>query len=258
MKRILGIDLGTNSLGWGIIENQKIADCGVLVFDQGIPLVKGIESANSPAAERTAFRAARRLKYRRRLRKYHTLKILIENGMCPLSLIELKQWIRNNQFPLDNKDFIAWLNSTKENNPYYFRAKAASEKILPMELGRAFFHIAIRRGFKSSKKDQSSGNAKETSELKNSIKQLESLLLVKNQTLGQYLYELTQTNSKIRKEIKCGRVEHYIPEFEKICAIQGITGELKRKLYDALFLQRPLRSKRFLVGKCSLENKRQR
>jgi len=50
-------------------------------------------------------------------------------------------------------------------------------------------------------------------------------------------------------------VEHYIPEFEKICRVQEITGELKKKLYDALFLQRPLRSKRYMVGKCSLEKK---
>ena len=255
MKRVLGIDLGTNSLGWGIIENKKVIDCGVLIFEQGIPLVKGIEAANSPAAERTAFRAARRLKYRRRLRKYHTLKILLENGMCPLKLAELKAWIRQGHFPLENKDFIAWLNSTEESNPYYFRAKAATEQVAPFELGRALYHIAIRRGFKSSKKDQSSGNDKETSELKNRIKDLESQLLITGQTLGQYLYELVKTDSKIRGEIKCGRVEHYIPEFEKICRIQNISGELKRKLYDALFLQRPLRSKRFLVGKCSLEKK---
>ena len=124
MKKCLGIDIGTNSLGWGIVQNDEIKDCGVLVFDQGIPVEKGIEAAQSPAAERTAFRAARRLKYRRRLRKYHTLKLLIEHGMCPLTLQELQGWIRKGQFPVDNADFIGWLNSSKENNPYYFRAQA--------------------------------------------------------------------------------------------------------------------------------------
>ena len=73
MKRVLGIDLGTNSLGWGIVGNKQIIDCGVLVFEQGIHTEKGTEF--SPAAKRTDFRAARRLKFRRRLRKYHTLKI---------------------------------------------------------------------------------------------------------------------------------------------------------------------------------------
>lgn len=52
MKRVLGIDLGTNSLGWAIIEDNKIIACGVLIFDQGIPLVKGIEAANSPSCRK--------------------------------------------------------------------------------------------------------------------------------------------------------------------------------------------------------------
>lgn len=255
MKRVLGIDLGTNSLGWAIIEDNKIIACGVLIFDQGIPLVKGIEAANSPAAERTLFRAARRLKYRRRLRKYHTLKILLENGMCPLTLSELQNWIRHGVFPIKNEEFINWLNSTAESNPYYFRAKAATNKVKPFELGRAFYHIAIRRGFKSSKKDLTASNAKDTSNLKNKIKELDGELLLTGQTLGQYLYEQVKKDSKIRGVIKCGRVEHYIPEFERICKTQGISGELRKKLYDALFLQRPLRTKSFLIGKCSLEKK---
>ena len=254
MKKCLGIDIGTNSLGWGIVQNDEIKDCGVLVFDQGIPVEKGIEAAQSPAAERTAFRAARRLKYRRRLRKYHTLKLLIEHGMCPLTLQELQGWIRKGQFPVDNADFIGWLNSSKENNPYYFRAQAVVRPLLPMELGRALFHIAIRRGFKSSRKDQSA-NEKETGELKKQISALKALLDERNITLGQYLYELFSKDAKIRGKEKCGRVEHYIPEFNKICEVQQIPFELKKQLHDALFMQRPLRSQKHLAGKCPLEKK---
>lgn len=254
MKKTLGIDIGTNSLGWGIVQDDEIKDCGVLVFDQGIPVEKGVEAAQSPAAERTAFRAARRLKYRRRLRKYHTLKLLIEHGMCPLTLPELQGWIRKGQFPIDNADFIGWLNSSKEKNPYYFRAQAAVRPLLPMELGRALFHIAIRRGFKSSRKDQST-NEKETGELKQQISALKALLNERNITLGQYLYELFSKDEKIRGKEKCGRVEHYIPEFNKICEVQQIPVELKKKLHDALFIQRPLRSQKHLAGKCPLEKK---
>ena len=104
--RNLGLDLGTNSLGWSIIEDQKIIDAGVIIFEQGIPLDQGKEAATSPAADRRGFRAMRRLKFRRRLRKYHTLKVLIENGMCPLSMDELKAWIRKSIFPIENKAFI--------------------------------------------------------------------------------------------------------------------------------------------------------
>ena len=253
MKR-LGIDLGTNSLGWAILEGDAVKNCGVLIFEQGIPAEKGVEAPQSPAAERSAFRAARRLKFRRRLRKYHVLKLLIENRMCPLTLPELKRWISRGVFPIDNREFIAWLNSTRESNPYYFRAKAAAEKVPPLELGRALFHIAIRRGFKSSRKDQDA-DEKETGELKSKIAELKKILDGTGQTLGQYLYEKFRQDSRIRSAIRCGRVEHYIPEFNRICEVQGIAPELKGKLFKALFTQRPLRSQKHLVGNCILEKK---
>ena len=252
MRSRLGIDLGTNSAGWAVLQDNKIKNCGVLIFEQGIPEEKGVEAAQSPAADRRAFRAARRLKFRRRLRKYHVLKLLIENGMCPLTLPELKNWITKGVFPAANRDFITWLDSTEENNPYYFRARAATEKVPPFELGRALFHIAIRRGFKSSRKDQSA-DKKETGELKSKISDLKKILDASGQTLGQFLYEKFKEGVRIRHDIRCGRVEHYIPEFNRICDIQGIQPELRRKFHTALFLQRPLRSQKHLVGKCPLE-----
>lgn len=253
MKR-LGIDLGTNSLGWAILEGDAVKNCGVLIFEQGIPAEKGVEAPQSPAGERTAFRAARRLKFRRRLRKYHVLKLLIENQMCPLTLPELKRWISRGVFPIENREFIAWLNSTRESNPYYFRAQAATAKIPPFELGRALFHIAIRRGFKSSRKDQGA-DEKETGELKSKIAELKKILDASGQTLGQYLYEKFRQDVRIRSAVRCGRVEHYIPEFNRICEVQGIAPELKGKLFKALFTQRPLRSQKHLVGNCILEKK---
>ena len=79
MKK-LGLDLGTNSIGWGIIDTNNtenpIQNCGVYVFPEGVKIEKGVES--SKAAERTGYRSARRLKFRRKLRKYETLKVLIE------------------------------------------------------------------------------------------------------------------------------------------------------------------------------------
>ena len=95
MAKILGLDLGTNSIGWAIrdTENEgvkQIIDKGVRIFSEGVKSEKGIES--SRAAERTGYRSARKIKYRRKLRKYETLKILSLNGMCPLSIEEVKEW----------------------------------------------------------------------------------------------------------------------------------------------------------------------
>ena len=88
--KTLGLDIGTNSIGWGIVDEAagKIEDCGVYIFPEGVKKEKGNES--SKAAERTGFRLARRLKFRRKLRKYETLKVLIKNKMCPLSMEELE------------------------------------------------------------------------------------------------------------------------------------------------------------------------
>ena len=201
MGKILGLDVGTNSLGWAILDpvQQKFSNAGVIVFQQGIPEEKGVEAECSPAAERRIIRAGRRLKFRRRLRKYHTLKLLIENKMCPLTMPELQNWIRNGKFPIENKEFIQWLGSTKEANPYFFRAKAAETKLPPLELGRAFYHLAIRRGFKSSRKDASSSNEKELTSFKQEICNLTRILQEKQCTLGQYFYELFQKSETFRQ-----------------------------------------------------------
>ena len=153
--KTLGIDLGSSSLGWAILSPEKIEDCGVIVFKEGILRTKGVDSLETPAAERRKHRMARRIKFRRRIRKLHVLKLLIENGMCPMTMSEWQALKNNGLFP-KNTELVQWLKSTPSAvadhvNPYYARAKAAEEKIDPMLLGRALYHLAQRRGFKSSR-----------------------------------------------------------------------------------------------------------
>lgn len=160
MAKILGLDLGTNSIGWAIVEKDvsefTLVDKGVRIFSEGVKSEKGIES--SRAAERTAFRSARKLKYRRKLRKYETLKVLAENNMCPLSIDEVEEWKKSGfkKYPL-NPEFLRWLRTDEDEkiNPYVFRDKASKQKVSLFELGRAFYHIAQRRGFLSNRLDQS-------------------------------------------------------------------------------------------------------
>ena len=61
--KTLGLDIGTNSIGWGIVDEnaEKIEKCGVYIFPEGVKIEKGVES--SKASERTGFRSARRLKF---------------------------------------------------------------------------------------------------------------------------------------------------------------------------------------------------
>lgn len=160
MSRILGLDLGTNSIGWAVVDEVdnefELIDKGVRIFSEGVKSEKGIES--SRAAERTGFRSARKIKFRRKLRKYETLRVLSRNDMCPLSIEEIEAWRKSGfkVYPL-NPEFLQWLrtNDDEKINPYFFRDKASKQKVLLFELGRALYHIAQRRGFLSNRLDQS-------------------------------------------------------------------------------------------------------
>lgn len=95
MARILGLDLGTNSLGWAITEQHEngfeLLDRGVDIFQEGVNRTK---SGEEPMVKtRTDSRALRRHYFRRRLRKIALLKVLVANDMCPrLTTEQLDAW----------------------------------------------------------------------------------------------------------------------------------------------------------------------
>ncbi|MBL7012448.1 MAG: hypothetical protein ISR85_05920 [Kiritimatiellales bacterium] len=176
-KKILGLDLGTNSIGWGVVEESgggqfKLLGKGVHIFPEGTNRdSKGSES--SKASDRTQHRSARRLKYRRKLRKIETLKVLSEAKLCPpLKANELNAWRYDRTYPA-NAAFRDWCKTSDPkngdgefSNPYYFRWLASTKKLdrdsetESHELGRALYHLAQRRGFKSNRLDASSDDAK--------------------------------------------------------------------------------------------------
>lgn len=251
--KVLGLDIGTNSIGWGIVDEteHKIIKCGVYIFPEGVKKEKGNES--SKAAERTRYRSARRLKFRRKLRKYETLKVLIKNQMCPLSLEELELWRKEKIYPSSN-DFVKWYRTDENTNwePYFLRKKCVEEKAEKYEIGRALYHLAQRRGFLSNRKESTKESDGKVNE---SIKDLSEEL--GDKTLGQYFYELKNNGEKIRARYT-SRKDHYEKEFNKICEIQSISDELKKELYNAIFFQRKLKSQKFLVGKCTFETNKPR
>lgn len=269
MSRILGLDLGTNSIGWAVVEENngvfELKEKGVRIFQEGVKIEKGVES--SKAAERTGFRSARRLKFRRKLRKIETLKVLSEYGFCPeLTEMELNDWRYKKVYP-ENEAFRKWWltdnqddpqeRTEQRKNPYYFRHLAVTQKLdlshprNRYKLGRAFYHMAQRRGFLSNRLEGESDGVvtkgiNEISEAKG------------ERTLGQYFYEdLYLPGKKIRNHYT-HREEHYLEEFYRICEFQGIDDEIKEKLYKAIFYQRPLKSQKGLIGKCVFEKNKHR
>ena len=70
MKKTLGLDLGTNSIGWALIENNTILGIGSRIFPEGVVnLGDGDGREISKNASRTDARGTRRQFFRRRLRK---------------------------------------------------------------------------------------------------------------------------------------------------------------------------------------------
>lgn len=264
MAKILGLDLGTNSIGWAVVEKErdsefKLIDKGVRVFQEGVKIEKGQES--SKAAERTDFRSARRLKYRRKLRKIEVLKLLSAKGFCPrLKNKDLARWRYEKVYP-ENNLFMDWQATDEliQTNPYHYRALAVEKKFDlhnkedRFKLGRAFYHIAQRRGFLSNRLESTPEN--ERSQVKASISAINKAKGKK--TLGQYFYEKYQKGEKIRG-VYTHREEHYLEEFNRICEFQKLDSEFVTKLKRAIFYQRPLKSQKGLVGKCVFEPNKSR
>jgi len=272
MAKILGLDLGTNSIGWALIDDKskRILGIGSRIFPMGVENLGEGDNEMSKNASRTGARGVRRQFFRRRLRKKLLLKALAEYKMCPISEEDFKQWKQTKQFPSDTlKEWFAM-------NPYELRHRALTEKLSLEELGRIFYHLIQRRGFLSNSrkggKDDGAifkGNAKE-----GKIGITETQDRIKDKTLGSYLYGVyPKENEPFKDGLERIRNRYttrqmYVDEFEMIWNNQAkyhseFTGELKtmfggRKLDGyaedgILFHQRPLRSQKHLVGYCSFE-----
>lgn len=165
-EKILGIDTGTNSLGWAIVEKHddgyRLVDKGVNIFQEGVKIEKGIES--SKAADRTSHRSTRVRYYRIKVRKIRLLKVLSDNHLCPpVSSDELKLWRLKDIYP-NNELLRQWeqTDDKTDKNPYTYRYKCLTEKLDLTDftqryiLGRAFYHINQRRSFLSNRKGEGS------------------------------------------------------------------------------------------------------
>lgn len=272
MAKILGLDLGTNSIGWALIddESNKILGIGSRIFPMGVENLGDGDGEISKNASRTGARGVRRQFFRRRLRKKVLLKALSENKMCPIVANDFEDWKKTKLFPSEK------LSTWFALNPYELRQKALHEKLSLEEIGRIFYHLIQRRGFLSNSRKGGSddgaifkGNAKE-----GKIGIDDTLESIEGKTLGSYLYEIyPKENQPFQSGLERIRNRYttrkmYVDEFELIWNKQSqfhkvLTDDLKQlfggrkqdgyKEDGILFHQRPLRSQKHLVGNCSLE-----
>jgi CRISPR-associated endonuclease Csn1 len=271
---ILGLDLGVQSIGWAIINCDKkgkttAVEClGVRCFDSGTGTEAEIEQGKDEShnLKRRTARSVRRNQWRRKRRTLKIFNILRNAGLLPMGhgigdTPQQRQEMINkldvqlaNEFSL-NKDRVA-----AQLLPYKLRAMALDQNMLLIALGRALFHLSQRRGFLSNKKSQSKEEVE--GQVKSGISDLEKQIAEKgSRTLGEYFASLDPEEQRIRQRWT-GR-QMFRNEFDAIWTAQAkyhavLTEELRKKIHDAMFFQRPLKSQKHLIGKCNLERDKRR
>jgi CRISPR-associated endonuclease Csn1 len=214
---------------------------GVRIYSDG----RDAKSGKSLAEDRRLARQARRRRDRFLKRRGELLKALVRHGLMPLDTHARK--------------------ALEMLDPYSLRARALDERIEPYELGRVFFHLNQRRGFKSNRKTD---KGQDTGKIRPAIARLQEALQESgSRTLGEYLHRCRTAKGTIRfRPVKKGVGVDYgfypqrcfaEAEFDAIAAKQRLfhsgldhAVEGPGGLRDIIFHQRPL--KPVLPGKCTL------
>jgi len=261
---VLGLDLGTDSIGWAILEwNGKrptaIRRLGVRRFEAGV--IGNIEAGRdeAPGTARRTARQQRRQLWRRAQRMKQVFRVLTAAGLLPPSEDAPEQRDATIK-KLDHDLSVEYLPVAGAANrvdwhllAYHLRAEALHRELAPFALGRALYHLAARRGYQSNLKAKK--DDKEEGIVKSAIGELDQLLA--GRTLGQLFATLDPEDRRIRGRYTSRRM--YLDEFERIWNAQSqfhpqlLTEELKAELHKAIFFQRALKSQRGLVGRCDRE-----
>lgn len=186
MRHILGLDLGTNSIGWALIddENKKIIKAGSRIIPMDGQAMSNYEAGNlqSSASVRTGFRGTRRLYQRAELRRERLLRVLNIMGFLPehfksqIDFTEHLGQFKNHGEPLlpyrqnkDGKNEFIFMDSFHEmladfetHQPelvangkkvpydwtiYYLRHKALTCPISRQELAWIILNFNTKRGY---------------------------------------------------------------------------------------------------------------
>jgi len=275
-KKILGLDLGSNSIGWALLEEingeaHSIINIGSRIFTKAVE-----EKVPTPKnVKRRDMRLGRRVLQRRARRKQRMLNYLV-------SLNLLSNELQRNYQP----EVI--LN--KLGDPYELRNKALDEKLTRYELGRVLLHFVARRGFLSTKKqvagdliddpdtiaylneiDDKPTKDKEEGAFKADINDVRQAINDSGaRTLGEYLYKLEKGGCKRNRSHEGGHLRTdramYKDELDLIWQQQrqyfsnlpDDFMEDNKGVKEIIFYQRPLKLKKDRIGKCSLEPKNNR
>ncbi|REF69742.1 type II CRISPR RNA-guided endonuclease Cas9 [Paracoccus versutus] len=256
MTTTLGIDLGTSSLGWCLIEDEhRILDLGVIIFSAAAGAGRDPQSGAPLAEARREARSARRRRDRFIGRRSALLDKLIALGLLPGDPPAGHGRRRNQALPNAETKALA------DTDPHVLRRRALSEPLSPHEIGRAIFHLNTRRGFKSNRKADRGRNEPETGKIATAGQALDAAL--GKRTLGQFLADRIDAGQPAR--VRMGgenqaydfypQRSHLEAEFAAIWEAQEhhhpelLTDTARTAIHRILFFQRPLKTPE--VGFCT-------
>jgi len=180
MKRILGLDIGTNSIGWAIINQNfekkkgEILGLGSRIIPMSQDMISDFNKGvlQSSTSMRTAYRGVRRLRERslnRRKRLIKTLKILgfIDDNFIVNHKTSIAYEVRGDKsvfkfetsyhemktlFKIKHKQSIS---ISHDWTIFYLRKKALKEKISKEELAWVILQFNTKRGYFQLRGDDS-------------------------------------------------------------------------------------------------------
>lgn len=187
MKKILGLDLGTNSIGWAVVneaendqESSSIIRLGVrvnpLTVDESLNFEKGKPITTN--TNRTLKRSMRRNLQRYKLRRENLIEVLKDHGF------------------IDEKTILAEQGNRTTFETWHLRARAANEEISLSELSRVLLMINKKRGYKSNRK----------------IKGEEEGTLIDGMDIAKRLYNEQLTPGQLCYQM-LNDGAHYLPDF---------------------------------------------
>lgn len=252
MKRILGLDLGSSSLGWAVVDecSEEVmsedgspkSDTIVAIGSRIIPLSVDESSqftkgqALTKNADRTAKRTQRKGYDRYQLRRALLLETLGRLGMYDGTTLKCSK-------------LVLW----------ELRAKAVTERISLLELGRVLCHINQKRGYRTAKSDYE--DKKQGAYVQQVVGRYRELH-EQGVTIGRFMYEGLKSDPAFRCKERIYPRDAYMEEFDAIMLCQKnyypevLTDEVVAHIRDyIIFHQRPLKSCKHLVGRCELERR---
>jgi CRISPR-associated endonuclease Csn1 len=257
-RLVFGLDVGIASVGYALLdfEQETIVTLGSHVFEAG----ENPHDGASLAEPRRLKRAQRRRLDRRRRRLTGLLKLC--QSVDLINNLSLKSH-----------------TAAGLTDPWKLRVAALERKLSGEELARALFHLAKRRGFKETLKDEAKlrgdGDGSEKTEKKNKEerKMLEGISSLKadmaeagSSTVAQFLLAQCQERPGSRLRNQDGESQHTITrtmaesEARAIIAHQRTLGraDALSENFESAYLklafgQRPLKSTYRLVGRCRFE-----